>query len=581
MAVFIRTIKNGQIISQDALQQLNGEIVSPGNAQFQFIDSASGKVLTVDKMKMFGDDLWVEVNGEKLLIQEYFTTPNQIISTDTLFAPNNTTWGTASTAPEPLLAETVGASGGTSPLLLVGVGTLGVAGLAAGLSGGGSSSSNDASSTTTDSSNLPYFIEALLESNRTDYQTPTTWSGSGARVINYSFATSAHGGESGFRTYTEAQKESVRNALEKFSELFNITFNEVDDSSSSVDLRFYQDALSSDSILGSTTLTTDANSSHDIHLNSLAYDASDTFAEGTSAFQTLLHEIEHVLGLKHSGDYGDGTSGPFLSSSEDTTANTLMSYNNDGDYKSNLQIFDIASLEYIYGLSDSVRNGDNTYDFTSHYIYDGSGTDTIDASSETGNLTISLTSGSWNYSGTKSSSILSDGQQFIGYDTVIENVSGGSGDDTLSGNAVANRIEGNAGNDTIVGSGGSDTLLGGAGNDTLTFDADDASIDGGSGTDILIVTSNVSTGEFSNVSNIEILNLGSDSSGQQVSLGASDVLNLTDSDNVLRINGTSVDSVDLQNFTNSGVTTDGYTQYTATSGGSTVTVWLDSDIALI
>ena len=52
---------------------------------------------------------------------------------------------------------------------------------------------------------------------------------------------------------------------------------------------------------------------------------------------------------------------------------------------------------------------------------------------------------------------------------VIENASGGSGDDVLLGNSAANVLSGNAGNDTLVGRGGNDTLSGGAGSDTVSY----------------------------------------------------------------------------------------------------------------
>jgi len=50
----------------------------------------------------------------------------------------------------------------------------------------------------------------------------------------------------------------------------------------------------------------------------------------------------------------------------------------------------------------------------------------------------------------------------------IENVTAGSGNDTLIGNILANKLDGGAGNDTIRGGNSDDTIIGGAGNDTLT-----------------------------------------------------------------------------------------------------------------
>ncbi len=69
----------------------------------------------------------------------------------------------------------------------------------------------------------------------------------------------------------------------------------------------------------------------------------------------------------------------------------------------------------------------------------------------------------------------------LGSGTTIENVKGGSLDDTLTGNSLANTLTGNAGNDTLNGGDGDDLLIGNAGNDILNggldndvyqFDAD-------------------------------------------------------------------------------------------------------------
>src|SRR6185503_9338468 len=46
---------------------------------------------------------------------------------------------------------------------------------------------------------------------------------------------------------------------------------------------------------------------------------------------------------------------------------------------------------------------------------------------------------------------------------------GGSGNDTITGNATANLLQGNAGNDTIDGGLGADLMSGGAGTDTVTY----------------------------------------------------------------------------------------------------------------
>jgi Ca2+-binding RTX toxin-like protein len=67
--------------------------------------------------------------------------------------------------------------------------------------------------------------------------------------------------------------------------------------------------------------------------------------------------------------------------------------------------------------------------------------------------------------------------------TNIENLTGGSGNDSLTGDANANVLDGGAGNDTLIGGGGADTLTGGAGDDVLAGGGGADVIDGGEGVD--------------------------------------------------------------------------------------------------
>lgn len=92
-----------------------------------------------------------------------------------------------------------------------------------------------------------------------------------------------------------------------------------------------------------------------------------------------------------------------------------------------------------------------------HILNGGPGSDTLDLSGTTTSNTINLTTGI-GYGSQIGLAILSS----------IENVTGGSGGDTLTGNGSANRLDGGAGQDTIRGGGGSDAITGGAGNDTVT-----------------------------------------------------------------------------------------------------------------
>ncbi len=68
----------------------------------------------------------------------------------------------------------------------------------------------------------------------------------------------------------------------------------------------------------------------------------------------------------------------------------------------------------------------------------------------------------------------------------IENLDGGSGDDTFTGDANDNRLAGFGGNDSLLGLDGGDRLFGGDGNDTLDGGTGNDDLDGGTGNDLLL-----------------------------------------------------------------------------------------------
>lgn len=140
--------------------------------------------------------------------------------------------------------------------------------------------------------------------------------------------------------------------------------------------------------------------------------------------------------------------------------------------------------DIIYGRAgnDNISGGDG--DDVIYEIYGG--TDTIDGGAGIDTL---------DYSGLSSYRLtlnLQTGTQSDNYstpsnDTItgIENVIGGSGNDTITGNNDANMLKGNSGNDVLYGQGGNDTLKGDAGTDTLRGDDGNDLIYGGSGLDTM------------------------------------------------------------------------------------------------
>jgi len=206
--------------------------------------------------------------------------------------------------------------------------------------------------------------------------------------------------------------------------------------------------------------------------------SASAWAPGSRNHLSLLHEIGHALGLKHPFE-GE----PRLAASLDNRRYTLMSYTDaagdlypqagwvEGRYDwITYQVLpdtpmplDIAAIQHLYGPNLAHRTGNDTYNFSPttpffRTLWDAGGTDTLSAAGFTRGCTLDLREGHFSslrfapptnpagaiptYDGTDNLA--------IAYGSVIENATGGSGHDTLIGNAADNRLEGGAGIDTVV-----------------------------------------------------------------------------------------------------------------------------------
>jgi len=292
-----------------------------------------------------------------------------------------------------------------------------------------------------------------------------------------------------------------------------------------------------------TATQTNAGKYGDVWLNDGASGVDwSNVSPGTDGFQIILHELGHALGLQHPDEVNTTSAINDQKFTVMSTVHTALDVT--GVYLSGLQLEDISAMQSIYGRNYATRGtddpgttgvneADTTYTWGTfsgvvqafgsgtsapfvYTIWDGAGTDVINAGGYSDPVEIDLRQGHFSAigkSGSGSAAVAFDhvdgsgnetdhGNVAIGYYAVIENGIGSDGADNLIGNAWNNALYGGAGADDIYGDGlsydadagfhtddtnrpgpsasanlsGDDILLGGTGNDILV---------GGKGNDLL------------------------------------------------------------------------------------------------
>ena len=287
---------------------------------------------------------------------------------------------------------------------------------------------------------------------------------------------------------TATQQAGVRDGLSAWANVANLTFNEVVDSSTSVgDIRIaFSSAVSSGSWGHAYSPNSAVPAGGDVWLNTTSSSASTgSWTIGSYNVKSITHELGHALGLKHPFEDAVQLSAPL-----DSWLYTTMSYTNAPKniwYASNgvgfyvppstPMLLDIQAMQYLYGANTTYNTGNTSYTFdpsTPFFkcLWDAGGVDTISVSNFSLGCTIDLRQGYFSkisiqsfftgtYDGTDNLS--------IAYGAVIENATGGTGNDTLRGNDADNVLDGGSGNDILYGEAGNDTLTGGSGTDTVVF----------------------------------------------------------------------------------------------------------------
>lgn len=208
--------------------------------------------------------------------------------------------------------------------------------------------------------------------------------------------------------------------------------------------------------------------------NTLSGTAGNDFQLGLGGNDTLLASAGN--------DVIDGGAGTDTYSLAASTAAANVNLTNGTASSATTGIDSLVSIENVIGssaanvITDAIganvldgAGGDDTFVLVSDNVRDtirgSGGTDTVDYSAATANLSITLaTIGSATVAGSGTGA---NTDQISG----IENFVGGSGNDSITGNLNANALVGGGGNDTLTGGSGRDVLTGGTGVDIFDFNS--------------------------------------------------------------------------------------------------------------